>query len=42
MTTEREQAEAEVLEIRGSYDAPGFDACVEALLREKKEKQKQE
>lgn len=25
-----EQAEETVLRIRGSYDAPGFDACVEA------------
>lgn len=30
----REQAEATVLSYRGSYDAPGFDACVEAELQE--------
>lgn len=31
-TMTREQAEAEVLKTRGSYDAPGFDACVDAIL----------
>lgn len=28
----REKAEAEVLRVRGSYDAPGFDACVDAEM----------
>ena len=32
--TLREQAEANVLAVRGSYDAPGFDACVAAELEE--------
>lgn len=31
--TLREQAEATVLRVRGSYDAPGFDICVEAELQ---------
>lgn len=30
----RGKAEAEVLAVRGSYDAPGFDACVEAAMEE--------
>lgn len=29
----RDEAEQRVLAVRGSYDAPGFDACVEAELR---------
>ncbi len=28
----RREAERRVLAIRGSYDAPGFDACVEAEM----------
>lgn len=31
-----EAAEAEVLAVRGSNDAPGFDACVKAVLDEQK------
>lgn len=31
--TLREQAEATVLRVRGSYDAPGFDLCVEQELK---------
>lgn len=38
--TLKERAEANVLAIRGSYDAPGFDACVAAELRRLKAKQK--
>jgi hypothetical protein len=38
--TLREQAEANVLAVRGSYDAPGFDACVAAELRRLKAKAK--
>lgn len=30
----REKAEAKVLEVRGSYDAPGFEACVQSELAE--------
>lgn len=28
-----EKAEMKVLEIRGSWDAPGFDACVKSELK---------
>lgn len=28
----REEAEKRVLAVRGSYDAPGFEACVEAEM----------
>lgn len=30
----REQAEKNVLRVRGSYDAPGFEACVESEINE--------
>lgn len=36
MTLE-EQATANVLAVRGSHDAPGFDYCVEAELRRLKQ-----
>jgi hypothetical protein len=29
----REQAEQNVLAVRGTYDAPGFEACVDAEIR---------
>lgn len=32
--TLRDEAEKRVLAVRGSYDAPGFDACVEAEIKE--------
>jgi hypothetical protein len=31
----QERAEMEVLKVRGSYDAPGFDACVKAEIASK-------
>lgn len=34
MENERREAEQRVLAMRGSYDAPGFDACVKAELRD--------
>ena len=30
----KNEAEARVLAVRGSYDAPGFEACVEAEIAE--------
>lgn len=35
----REEAEKRVLTVRGSYDAPGFEACVEAEMRNIAEEQ---
>lgn len=35
----REQAYQNVLTIRGSWDAPGFDCCVEAEYKELKAQQ---
>jgi hypothetical protein len=29
----RKEAEKRVLAVRGSYDAPGFEACVEAEMQ---------
>lgn len=34
----RAEAERRVLAVRGSYDAPGFEACVKAELAEMRKK----
>lgn len=34
LASKRARAEAKVLAVRGSYDAPGFEACVKAEMSE--------